>query len=94
MYILTLKGRETDGAYSVIDEQGEKVLYLFVDEDDATRFAIMLEEDDYPEMSVIEVDDFVAMRACETHDYMYNIIRPDDIVVPPKNDLFQKDKMA
>ena len=51
-------------------------------------------EDDYPEMSVIEIDDFVAMRACEMHDYMYNIIRPDDIVVPPKNDLFQKDKMA
>ena len=37
---------------------------------------------------------FRAMRACEMHDYMYNIIRPDDIVVPPKNDLFQKDKMA
>ena len=42
----------------------------------------------------VEIDDFVAMRACEMHDYMYNIIRPDDIVVPPKNDLFQKDKMA
>ena len=47
---------------------------------------------DYPEMSVIEIDDFVAMRACEMHDYMYNIIRPDDIVVPPRMICFKKIK--
>jgi hypothetical protein len=89
MYILTLKGRETDGAYSVIDEQGEKVLYLFVDEDDATRFAIMLEEDDYPEMSVIELDDELVINMCETEGYRYTIITQNDIVVPPKdNDYF------
>jgi len=89
MYILTLKGRETDGAYSVIDEQGEKVLYLFVDEDDATRFAIMLEEDDYPEMSVIELDDELVVNMCETEGYRYTIITQNDIVVPPKdNDYF------
>ena len=71
------------------------MLLMFEEEDDADRYADLISvEDDYPEMSVIEVDDFVAMRACETHDYMYNIIRPEDIVVPPKNDLFQKDKMA
>ena len=84
MYILTLKGRETDGAYSVIDEQGEKVLYLFVDEDDATRFAIMLEEDDYPEMSVIELDDELVVNMCETEGYRYTIITQNDIVIPPK----------
>jgi hypothetical protein len=89
MYILTLKGRETDGAYSVIDEQGEKVLYLFVDEDDATRFAIMLEEDDYPEMSVIELDDELVVNMCETEGYRYTIITQNDIVIPPKdNDYF------
>lgn len=89
MYILTLKGRESDGAYSVIDEQGEKVLYLFVDEDDATRFAIMLEEDDYPEMSVIELDDELVVNMCEIEGYRYTIITQNDIVVPPKdNDYF------
>ena len=95
MYILTIYGKETEGAYSVLDEEGDQILYLFEEEDDADRYADLISiEDDYPEMSVIEIDDFVAMRACEMHDYMYNIIRPDDIVVPPKNDLFQKDKMA
>ena len=95
MFLLTLDSRKDDGAYAVQDSDGDKVLFLFEEEDDADRYADLISvEEDYPEMSVIEVDDFVAMRACEMHDYMYNIIRPDDIVVPPKNDLFQKDKMA
>ena len=95
MFILAVHGKESEGAFSVNDDNGEKILYMFEEEDDADRYAELISiEDDYPEMSVIEVDDFVAMRACENHDYMYNIIRPDDIVVPPKNDLFQKDKMA
>ena len=95
MFILAVKGFEDEGAFSIEDDDGGKVLLMFEEEDDADRYAELISiEDDYPEMSVIEVDDFVAMRACEMHDYMYNIIRPDDIVVPPKNDLFQKDKMA
>ena len=95
MFILAVKGFEDEGAFSIEDDDGEKVLMLFEEEDDADRYAeLMSSEEDTPEMGVIEVDDYVAIRACELHDYMYNIIRPDDIVVPPKNDLFQKDKMA
>ena len=62
MYLLTLKDRKTDGAYAVSDKYGEKVLFLFQDEDDATRYALMLDdnaEHDNP-MEVIEVDDDVA----------------------------------
>jgi len=95
MFILAVKGFEDEGAFSIEDDDGEKVLMLFEEEDDADRYAeLMSSEEDSPEMGVIEVDDYVAIRACELHDYMYNIVRPDDIVVPPKNDLFQKDKMA
>ena len=95
MFILAVKGFEEDGAFSLENDDGEKILIMFEEEDDADRYAELKSiEHDYPEMSVIEVDEFDAMQACENHDYMYNIIRPDDIVVPPKNDLFQKDKMA
>ena len=40
MYIITVKGKENDGAYSVGNEEGESILYLFDEEDDAIRFAI------------------------------------------------------
>ena len=49
MYILTVHGKESEGAYSVEDDNGEQVLYLFEEEDDACRYAMLLEEMDYPD---------------------------------------------
>jgi hypothetical protein len=85
MFILTIRGKEEEGAYSVTNEDGEQILYLFQEEDDATRFALMLEEEDYPEMHVMEVEDDLMINACNMHGYSYTIITPEDIVVPPKN---------
>jgi hypothetical protein len=86
MFILTINGRETEGAYSVTDDEGEQILYLFQEEDDATRYAMMLEEDEYPELHVIEIEDDVMIKTCEMHGYQYTIITPDDIVIPPNTD--------
>ena len=85
MFILTINGREKEGAYSVMNDEGEHILYLFQEEDDATRYAMMLEEDGYPEMHVIEIEDEVMIKTCELHDYQYSIITPNDIVIPPSN---------
>ena len=88
MYILTIEGKEDEGAYSVQNEDGEHILYLFEQEDDATRYAMMLEDNDYPEMHVIEVEPDMMIGVCEDHGYGYTIITPNDIVIPPitKND--------
>lgn len=83
MYILTLKGRETEGAYAVENKYGEKVLYMFEEEDDAIRYCNMLEELDYPEMEITEINPAVAAIACDNLDYQYAIITPEDIVIPP-----------
>ena len=85
MFILTINGREKEGAYSVMNDEGEHILYLFQEEDDATRYAMMLEDDGYPEMHVIEIEDEVMIKTCELHDYQYTVITPDDIVIPPSN---------
>ena len=85
MLILTVAGKENEGAYSVTDSEGNQILYLFEEEDDATRFAMMLEEEDYPEMNVIEVDDEVMIKTCEHHDYNYTVITENDIVIPPSS---------
>jgi hypothetical protein len=83
MFILTINGKEKEGAYSVTDDDGDQILYLFEEEDDAVRYAMMLEEDGYPEMHVIEIEDEVMLKTCELHGYQYTIITPDDIVIPP-----------
>jgi hypothetical protein len=84
MFILTINGKEEEGAYSVIDDEGEHILYLFEEEDDAVRYAMMLEEEDYPEMHVIEIEDDTIIKTCKSHGYQYTIITPNDIVIPPK----------
>ena len=86
MFILTINGRETEGAYSVLDDDGEHILYLFEEEDDAVRYAMMLEEEGSPEMHVIEIEDDVMIQTCEMHGYQYAIITPNDIVIPPSSE--------
>ena len=83
MYILTVYGKETDGAYSVMDDEGEQILYLFEEEGDAMRFAMMLEEDGSPDMHVIEIEDDIMIKTCELHEYKYAIITKNDFVIPP-----------
>lgn len=83
MYIITIEGKEEEGAYSVLNENGDHVLYIFQEEDDAVRYAMMLEENNFPEMHVLEVDKSIIIKACEMHDYEYVVITPDDIVIPP-----------
>ena len=88
MFLLTLKDRKNDGAYAVQDQYGEKVLFLFEEEDDATRYALMLEDQEEKEMEVIEVDDELAIKTCKVYNYKYAVIKPEDIVILPKNDNF------
>lgn len=84
MFLITIAGREQEGAYAAIDEYGEYILYIFEEEDDAVRFAMLLEEDDYPEMHVLEVDEDLIKKACSIHDYQYRIFTKNDIVIPPQ----------
>ena len=84
MFILTVAGKENEGAYSVTDDDGNQILYLFEEEDDAVRYALLLESTEYPEMHVLEVEDEVMIKTCQVHNYNYTVITSDDIVIPPK----------
>jgi hypothetical protein len=85
MYILTLYGKEEEGAYSAVNEDGDSILYIFEEEDDAVRFSLMLEEDEYPTMNVIEIEDEILLKTCDIYGYSYAIITKNDLVVPPKH---------
>jgi|TARA_B100001059_G_C17492755_1_gene407195 hypothetical protein len=83
MYILTIEGKEKEGAYSVANEDGERILYLFQAEDDATRYAMMLEDEGNQDIHVIEIEDEVILKTCILNEYKFTIITPNDIVIPP-----------
>lgn len=83
MYLITVYGKEDEGAYAGLDEFGAYILYIFEEKDDASRFAMLLEEDDYPKMNVIEVEKELVLKVCEHHGYEYRIFTSEDIVIPP-----------
>ena len=91
MYLLTINERQDNGAYAVLNRYGEKVLFMFEEEDDAERYAMMLNDDEDADLNVIEIEDTVAIKTCKQYNYKYAEITPNDIVVPPpKNDNVSK----
>jgi len=83
VHIITVKGMKDEGAYAVLNEYGEKVVFLFQEKDDARRYAMMLEVNGDPPMDVITVNDKVAIGACERTGTRYTVISKNDIVIPP-----------
>jgi len=87
MFLITL-AEHTDGVYSVVDEEGDHVVYFFQDEDDAERYLGLLEandsDDSLPLLTVYEVDAKAGIGMCELRGMKYLIIEPDDIVIPPR----------
>ena len=84
MYMLTLKDRTTDGAYAIADKNGDKVLLMFEETDDAERYAMYLETSEKyaNEMVVVEVDDELAVKTCKLNNYKYSIVPINDFVLP------------
>ena len=85
MYILALQGKENEWAYAVNTDKDKPLVYMFLDKDDAVRYAGLLEAEDFPEMSVVEVSDREIIQTCVAHGHEYYVVTPDDIVVPPRD---------
>ena len=84
MFILTIEGKEREGAYAVADKGGGQILYIFEEEDDAERYAMMVEDDGYPDMNVVEVNEELMIKTCHIHGHEYAVITKNDIVIPPE----------
>jgi hypothetical protein len=83
MYILTIEGKSNERAYATPNKNGDQVLYIFEEKDDAYRFSLMLENDGYIKLNVTEVDEDLILEACEFNSYEYAIITKNDLVIPP-----------
>ncbi len=83
MYVITLKDHP-QGIYSVFDRDEERVVPLFIDEDDAVRYVMALSEDEEnPELQVLETEPEQIIHACRSQGQQYSIISPDDLIIPP-----------
>jgi len=87
MYIITLKDLPS-GVFSIFDDDKDRIIPLFEQQDDATRYLLQLEQSDSsPELEVLGIDPEIIVNACRTHGQKYSIISSDDFIIPP-DDLY------
>ena len=83
MFILT--EFKSGGVYAVSNIlTDQKTVQVFEKKDDADRYLMLLESNDYPDkLEVLEVDQDVVAINCSKFGYEYTVISPDDFVSPP-----------
>ena len=83
MYVITLKDNP-QGIYSVFDAQEQRIVPIFVEEDDADRYVMALADDEEnPELEVVETEPDHIINACRSQGQRFSIITPDDFIIPP-----------
>jgi len=85
MYIITLEDHP-DGVFSIFDDAKDRVIPIWIENDDADRYLMMMGYDeDYPPMEVVEIEDHVIIGACQDRGQKFSIITPDDFLIPPED---------
>ncbi len=84
-------GTENEGIHTIRVGERNKVL-MFESEDDATRFALMLEAQDFPEPVVETMDAEEIKEFCQGADYDWELIPENDaLAIPPEVNLEKTD---
>ena len=83
MFVITLKDNP-QGIYSVFDAQEQRIVPIFVEEDDADRYVMALADDDEnPELEVVETEPEQIIYACRAQGQKFSIISSDEFIIPP-----------
>jgi len=87
VFVLLFNARtENEGIHTVQIGDRNKVL-MFENEDDATRYALLLEAQDFPTATVETMDSEEIEAFCRSADYDYQIIKAGQLEVPPENNV-------
>jgi hypothetical protein len=91
VYVLLFNaGTENEGIHTIQMRDRNKVL-MFESEEDATRFSILLEAQDFPEPSVEAISDEEIKEFCRSADYDWELIPTGHLAIPPEDNVEQTD---
>ena len=94
VFVLLFNARtENEGIHTIRVGERNKVL-IFESEDDATRFALMLEAQDFPTATVEAMDAEEIKEFCESADYDWELIPDGALALPPETNVEQTDWQA
>lgn len=91
VFVLLFNARtENEGIHTIRVGDRNKVL-MFESEDDATRFALMLEAQDFPTATVEAMDTEEVKEFCESADYDWELIPENGLALPPEHNIEETD---
>lgn len=94
VFILLFNAKtDNPGIHTIRIGDRNKVL-MFESEDDATRFALMLEAQDFPEATVEAMDSDEIEEFCQSADYDSELIEAGMLAMPPETNVEQTDWQA
>ena len=94
VFVLLFNARtDNEGIHTIRIGDRNKVL-MFEDEDDATRFALMLEAQDFPEAAVEAIGIDEIEEFCRRNDYDSELIEKGRLEVPPEASVENMDWQA
>jgi hypothetical protein len=83
-------GTDNEGIHTILIGDRNKVL-MFESEDDATRFGVMLEAQDFPEATVVEMDPDEIGEFCSDAGYDSELITEGLLALPPETNVSKTD---
>ena len=92
-------GTENEGIHTVrvgdaeaaLPGAGRNKVLMFESLDDATRFAVMLEAQDFPTATVEAMDDEEIKEFCESANYDWELVPEGALALPPETNVEKPD---
>lgn len=91
VFVLLFNARtENEGIHTVQIGDRHKIL-MFEAEDDATRFALMLEAQDFPTPTIEAMDSQEIEEFCRQADFDWELVEAGKLAIPPEENVEQSD---
>ena len=93
VYILLFNaGTDNEGIHTV--QMGDRnTILMFKEEDDALRYAGLLEAQDFPEPKVESIDSEEVEHFCRQANYDWKIVEPGQLEIPPDKNVEDLDEL-
>ncbi len=91
VFVLLFNARTENEGIHTIQVGDRNKLLMFESEDDATRFALMLEAQDFPPATVEAMDSDEVEEFCESAGYDWEIVPDGALAVPPESNVEDTD---
>jgi hypothetical protein len=87
VYVLLFNARTDNEGIHAETINGQNIILMFEHEDDAIRYALMLEAQDFPEATVEGFDQTEIEEFCDSAGYGYRLVPEGTLAVPPDQTL-------